>query len=210
MNMGAVVASKMGALTQMPPRSGELPGAGHQEVPLMTSEEATCECGCGEAVRPGRRFVHGHNKRSPLTIEQRFWEKVRKTDTCWNWTASKWSNGYGMFWGEDQKLTPAHRFGYELAHGPIPEGLVIDHLCRNTLCVNPDHLEAVTERENILRGTGASAKHARATHCIHGHEFTPENTYVYPSGRRKCRACKRALDRKLDASRHAGWSRGRA
>lgn len=79
---------------------------------------------------------------------------------------------------------------HELHKGPIPEGLVIDHLCRNRGCVNPDHLEAVTQRENILRGEGLAAANARKTHCPKGHPYSGENLYVVPSsGRRQCRIC---------------------
>jgi hypothetical protein len=80
----------------------------------------------------------------------------------------------------------AHRMAYELARDPIPAGLVIDHLCRNKRCVNPSHLEAVEQRVNLLRGETNSAK----THCINGHEFTPDNTYMW-QGKRSCRACRR-------------------
>jgi hypothetical protein len=83
---------------------------------------------------------------------------------------------------------------YELAIGPIPEGLTIDHLCRNRGCVNPAHLEAVTNRTNLLRGDGIAALNARKTHCKRGHEFTPENTYVWREGTRACRACHTAQE----------------
>lgn len=125
-------------------------------------------------------------------LAQRFWRYVAKTDTCWNWTGAI-SSGYGVF-VVDQRPTKAvrsHRYSYELAHGPIPDGLTIDHLCRNKRCVNPDHLEAVTMRVNVLRNSGPSARNAIATHCIHGHPFDAENTYIKPDGRRRCRACER-------------------
>ena len=85
----------------------------------------------------------------------------------------------------------AHRFAYETFVGPIPEGLTIDHLCRIRHCVNPEHLEAVTDRVNILRGEGISAQHARATHCPQGHPYDLINTYVAPDGDRDCRDCRR-------------------
>lgn len=113
---------------------------------------------------------------------------------CWVWTATRLSSGYGSFRFDGRSLR-AHRVAYELAVGPIPAGLYLDHLCRNRPCVNTAHLEPVTNQENTLRGYGAPAVNARKTHCQHGHEFTPANTYTFPNGRRECRTCKRLLRR---------------
>lgn len=125
------------------------------------------------------------------SVEERFFEKVDFSDDCWTWTSWISTSGYGLITIKGKTVT-AHRWAYETLVRPIPEGLVIDHLCRNRLCVNPDHLEPVTNRENIMRGEGVAARRAQQTHCMRGHEFTPENTYVYRDGRaRKCRACER-------------------
>lgn len=95
-----------------------------------------------------------------------------------------------MFWYKE-KNTKAHRAAYELLIAPIPNDKVIDHLCRNPSCVNPDHLEVVTQRENILRGIGPSAIHARKTHCPRGHPYSGDNLYISPNRQRRCRTCQR-------------------
>jgi hypothetical protein len=84
------------------------------------------------------------------------------------------------------KKVLVHRWFYEQANGPIPDGLELDHLCRNPRCCNPAHLEAVTHAENMARG-----KAAQQTHCIQGHPFDEANTYYRRSGTRDCRACNR-------------------
>ena len=122
------------------------------------------------------------------TIKERFWEKVDKTDTCWNWTASKRGKVYGGFQYKG-KLRLAHRVVYEMYRGVIPVGLEIDHLCNNTICVNPDHLEVVTPRENTLRSNNPTAINARKTSCIHNHPLSGDNLYTHPNGGRGCRAC---------------------
>lgn len=137
--------------------------------------------------------------------QDRFWAKVRLDPSgCWIWTASQQSKGYGQFGSRSGgcrrgKSTQAHRIAYELRVGPIPEGMTLDHLCRNTLCVNPDHLEPVTRGENVLRGVGFSATNARKTHCPRGHDLTGENVYVTPTGRRNCRTCRREQLRQFRA-----------
>ena len=134
------------------------------------------------------RYGDLSRKRQRRPIEERFWPKVQKTETCWLWTGALKSGGYGQFFAEKYAL--AHRVAYELVVGPIPEGLTLDHLCRVHNCVNPAHLEPVTNGENLRRGMGPTGIHARATHCPKGHEYTVENTYRNKKGWRTCRACR--------------------
>ena len=137
-----------------------------------------------------------------MAAEERFWSKVDKDQIgtgCWVWKAFKDRHGYGKFWdgtrlpsGNPRKVL-AHRFAYELLVGPIPDGLQIDHLCRNRSCVNPAHMEPVTSGENVRRGNSPrlSGERMRAkAHCPQGHKYTQENTYVW-RGVRHCRECRR-------------------
>lgn len=98
------------------------------------------------------------------TFSDRFWSKVDKSGTCWLWTASIRATGYGQF-RVGKRTRDAHRVAWELTNGSVPDGLQLDHLCRNRACVRPDHLEPVTQRENILRGTAPTAVNAVKTHC---------------------------------------------
>ena len=152
---------------------------------------------CRAFGKVGKRMMARFTKWDHATPEERFWTKVEKTEDCWLWTASKNADGYGQFGRIDGKMVSAHRFAYELMVGPIPDGLAIDHLCRIRHCVNPEHLEAVTHRENCLRGIEAATDRARKTHCLRGHLFDEDNTYCPPEHpqERTCRKCKRIRQR---------------
>jgi hypothetical protein len=129
---------------------------------------------------------------------ERFWTKVDKNGPvptyrpdlgpCWIWTGSRDAHDYGQFYANGSKVL-AHRYAYETGVGPIPEGLEPDHLCRVHPCIRPSHLEPVTRRENLRRGQGLVASKMAQTHCEQGHEFTPDNTYLWRE-RRHCRACR--------------------
>lgn len=122
-----------------------------------------------------------------------------QVDECLIYQGSK-SRGYGMIWIKPAMLY-THRVMFEALIGKIPEKFDLDHLCRRTDCVNVKHLEAVTHRTNVLRGIAPAAKHAAKTECIHGHEFSKENTYYRKSGARCCRICMRARTSKYGKKR---------
>jgi hypothetical protein len=130
----------------------------------------------------------------------RFWSKVAIDPSgCLMWTTGRNIDGYGKFhW--DGKDIPAHRFVYEALVGPIPDGLVIDHLCRVRHCVRPDHLEAVTPRVNTLRGENHVADQVTRTHCPQGHPYDAANTRI-KSGKRECRICHNRARRDKRAAR---------
>jgi hypothetical protein len=138
--------------------------------------------------------------RETTPIAERFWAKVDKTATCWLWRGSLNVDGYGRLSvgrGDEKRDVLAHRISWEMHVGPIPEGLVLDHVCGTPACVNPAHLEPVAQRENVRRaGSSPSTLNAAKTHCLRGHPFDEENTRlaVGPTGRiqRQCRACHRA------------------
>ena len=136
-------------------------------------------------------------------VAERFWEKVDRNGPvpahrpelgpCWLWCAQKLTSGYGRFTVSTGKQVVAHRMAYELVRGAIPDGLELDHLCKNEPCVNPSHLEPVTSRVNILRSDNPPSLNARKTHCKNGHEYTTENI-IQRKGRfsgRICRTCER-------------------
>lgn len=128
-------------------------------------------------------------KWEPMTTHRRFWKDVIETENgCWERPGyiSRGNTRFRVEHKERHKVVLAHRFAYEEIHGPIPEGLTLDHLCRNTLCVNPAHLEPVTLQVNQKRGYGNGRKAA----CPHGHDYDESNTYVDKTGCRHCIKCK--------------------
>ena len=126
-----------------------------------------------------------------IEVEERFWSKVEITDNCWNWRAGDNGHGYGLFW-YGKKYHVAHRFSLKLFNIEIPQGLEVDHLCRNRGCVNPNHMELVTRRENVIRGIlpgMTRAMQLNKTHCPQGHPYDSVNTYIRPQAGRGCRTC---------------------
>lgn len=144
-----------------------------------------------------------------MSTLMRFMSKVDRSgspDACWLWTASLRPNGYGQFLFNGT-VGYAHRAAYSMFVGPIPDGLHVDHTCHDETCasagiecphrrcVNPAHLEAVTQRVNLLRGQTITAHEARKTHCLRNHPFSPENTKITRLGHRECRECRRMRKR---------------
>jgi hypothetical protein len=125
----------------------------------------------------------------------RFRSKVRITENCWEWLASTTEHGYGRFGqgGRGHGWVVAHRWAYEATYGPIPDGLVLDHLCRNPLCVRPDHVEPVTQLENVQRGAAANV----AGWCRSGrHEWLPANIMLESGRVKRCRPCRDERERR--------------
>lgn len=161
-----------------------------------------CECGCGLAAPIARqsdtakgwvrgqplRFRRGHRgKLDARPLESRW---IIDDTGCWVWQTNL-SDGYGYLSNVGGRRVRAHRYVYERMREPIPEGMTLDHLCRNRRCVNPDHLEIVTIRENTLRGDTITGINAAKTHCLRGHPLSGANLYER-NGRRHCRACRAA------------------
>lgn len=133
---------------------------------------------------------------------ERFWAKVNKNGPlptegtaigqCWIWTGAMSNHGYGTFNAGSGRYVSTHRYAYELTYGPIPDGLVGDHLCRRHECCRPSHIQAVSNAENLRRGK----HHSDNEECLNGHKYTEANTGYRPSGTRFCRECRRATNRR--------------
>jgi hypothetical protein len=137
-------------------------------------------------------------------LPERFWEKVHPEPNtgCWLWAGSTRGIGYsGIRW--QGRIVYAHRVAFEAFKGAIGDGLYLDHLCRQRMCVNPAHLEAVSHRENTMRGRGLAAINARKTECHRGHPYTVENTYWDTTGGRECRICRQSARDRYKSRRSA-------
>lgn len=186
------------------------------------SESRKCiQTGCGRPAH-ARRLCRKHygaaaaagempplvNVSLEMTDEERFFAKVAESDDgCWLWTGGRSDAGYGSFRPRDGSASNAHRWSYQFFIGAIPDGLVLDHLCRTRACVNPWHLDPVTDKVNIARGVGRDSMRkwaASLTHCPHGHEKSDANTYRSYNKKRKrwecvCRPCRNARLRRRAA-----------
>lgn len=187
----------------------------------MTKRTCSIE-GCGAAVQARGLCQRHYDQRrhrgllSPLPCpRERFWGKVDVSELapthnpslgpCWEWGGCRNRLGYGRVGVKlPRSVQLAHRVAYEMEVGPIPDGLELDHLCRNPPCVRPSHLEPVTHRTNMARGNTFGAANLAKTHCKYGHPFDETNTYVTKSGGRMCRSCANQRNRDRYRSLRAG------
>lgn len=169
---------------------GSSPAKNEGKAPAMTQLEIYM---LGELILRSRR-------RASMSKEP-YWIRDKKTG-CWNWIRNTTGirpkkNTYGMMWdAEKRRMVTVHSLIFRLYKRERNIKGVVHHVCENTLCVNPRHLKALTQRQNILLGTSPSARCAKVTHCPKGHAYAGENLIERPSGRRGCRACQRAAKRK--------------
>lgn len=173
---------------------------------VLTMKAVSSDCGTPLAGGPNQRsrwggfHALGEGAVGKRNNERTIWKKVVVDGECWRWTGAvdRGGSGYGRVQWNGVERRP-HRVFYEMFYGPIPEGLTIDHLCRNHMCVNPTHLEAVTSRVNTLRGNWPAAVNSRKSTCPRGHAYSGTNLY----GRRICHECERIRHKRKRASLRA-------
>jgi hypothetical protein len=148
--------------------------------------------------------------KNPVAPIDRFMSKVmpEPNSGCWFWMGSGDARGYGHFSPRDSLIVTAHRWAYEYFAGPIPPGLDLDHKCRVPCCVNPDHLEPVTRKENVRRGMGGVLRALRKpmpkrSNCRKGHPLVGHNIHIESSGVRRCRTCRLQSKRRAPSGRAA-------
>lgn len=147
--------------------------------------------GCGVSVETNKRRATEAlycNKECMASAKFGAEYEIDAVTGCWNWKRAKTDKGYGKGFRHGETTRFAHILMWTKKNGPVPDGLELDHLCKNRGCVNPDHLEAVTHKENMERADRI-VNARRATHCPSGHEWAPENTGRHISGGRACKAC---------------------
>ena len=179
-----------------------------------TQPTLTCER-CGSALERNRR------RRGRCLPCRLFTNAVAANAGCIVWTASTNKDGYGKL-NISQRTHAAHRLAYELMVGPVPQGLRLDHLCHtqdttcsggplciHRRCINPHHLEPVTDRANILRGRSKAAANVVKTHCPRGHAYDLANTRIDKNGKRHCRACRAYYQMLAPSQRRARKEAGR-
>jgi hypothetical protein len=164
---------------------------------IVWNVERCNECGL-YSFHPGTCSVIAAKPRGmaikALPWPERFWSRIENVNGCWEWQGARHLDGYGhiqLYDARTGKKRPigTHRVAWELLVGPIPDGLLFDHLCRNTRCANPTHLELVSQRENVLRSESPAGVNSRRTHCVHGHDLSDlANVYLYPY-KRACKIC---------------------
>lgn len=167
---------------------------------IRASYKTCAHCGEGFAVPYDKRQLRH------CSFECRFWSKVdrRGPEECWPWTGPVHKRGYGKI-TDDRTTLLAHRVAFSMESGRIKSDLIVDHICNNPICVNPGHLQMITQRRNVMRGKGLAAENARKTHCKNGHPLSGENLVLIrqKNGRneRRCRTCSRETGRRHDAKR---------